>query len=237
MSKTYVIGDLHGRFDLLIKAFDAINAYDKPFGNAKIITLGDYIDRGPESSQIIEQLTAIQKCSDYLMCLKGNHEDIMWQTCRKLPYADWWLSNGGFETLLSYGHPTTGPINLKVIPDDHLHWAWSLPLMHVDKHRVYVHAWVDSSVPLDKQDPEKVIWELYPHNANYGHRQSGKHVVHGHHQFENGPLLRKGRTDLDTFAWYTGRLVIGVFDGDIPGGPIDLIEINGEPYAGRKWAR
>ena len=49
--------------------------------------------------------------------------------------------------------------------------------------------------------------------------------MHGHHQFEDGPKLFSGRTDLDTFAWHTGRLVVGVFDNDKSGGPVDLLEI------------
>jgi len=56
-----------------------------------------------------------------------------------------------------------------------------------------------------------------------------RHVVHGHHQHANGPIFKKNRTNLDTFAWYTGRLAIGVFDDGRPGGPIEVLKVNGEP--------
>lgn len=72
MSKTFVIADLHGRYDLLEKAFNAI--YDRREPDATIVTLGDYIDRGPESKLVIDILRAAQNISGgKLICLKGNH--------------------------------------------------------------------------------------------------------------------------------------------------------------------
>lgn len=229
MPLTYAIADLHGRFDLLVGALMQItqHANDRPY---KVITLGDYVDRGPQSCQIIQHLIDAQACGRPLICLKGNHEEIMRLSCRKLPSAEWWLSNGGGHTLLSYGHVREGRVNVKVVPDAHLDWVEQLPLMHIDQHRVYVHAGVDRHIPLEGQAAltdmhgnQKILWKLYGNDDEGGHGY--RHVVHGHHQFKDGPICKKGRTDLDTFAWYTGRLVIGVFDDDIPGGPIDFIEI------------
>jgi hypothetical protein len=54
--------------------------------------------------------------------------------------------------------------------------------------------------------------------------------VHGHHQHVHGPIFKKHRTNLDTLAWYTGRLAIGVFDDAAPGGPIEVLEVHGEPF-------
>ena len=86
MTKTYVIADLHGRYDLLELGMRTI-VHDTSFFHSgdSIVTLGDYVDRGPQSRQIIEYLMAMQRdLGSRLICLKGNHEDIMWQTCRKL---------------------------------------------------------------------------------------------------------------------------------------------------------
>jgi serine/threonine protein phosphatase 1 len=94
MSKTYVIADLHGRFDLLEMALTKIaNRAELP---ATLITLGDYVDRGPDSRKVIERLMGNLGHEGWrLTCLKGNHEDIMWQTCRrKVPDCGWWLTNG-----------------------------------------------------------------------------------------------------------------------------------------------
>src|SRR5262249_61456530 len=99
------------------------------------------------------------------------------------------------------------------------------PLMHVDRHRVYVHAGVDPDLPLAAQDPEQLLWKIYKAPDQRGH--GTRHVVHGHHQNKDGPVTTEGRTNLDTQAWYTGRLVIGVFDDEVAGGPVSLLEVHG----------
>jgi serine/threonine protein phosphatase 1 len=162
-----------------------------------------------------------------LVCLKGNHEDIMWQCWRQPIKAGWWMDNGGGATLISYGQNYGDIVNVKVVPEQHLHWIEKLPLMHVDRHRVYVHAGVDPDLPLAAQDPEQLLWKIYKGPDQRGH--GTRHVVHGHHQNKDGPVTIEGRTNLDTQAWYTGRLVIGVFDDEVAGGPVSLLEVHGEP--------
>jgi serine/threonine protein phosphatase 1 len=234
MSKTYAIADLHGRFDLLEMAFACIVEHAEP--RATLVTLGDYVDRGPDSRKIIERLMAgLGRDGWRLICLKGNHEDIMWQTCRKLPDVDWWLTNGGGATLISYGQQLGDQADVTIVPAAHLDWVERLPLMYVDKHRVFVHGGVDANCPLDEQDAENVMWKIYPDDDERGYGQ--RHVVHGHHQHAHGPIFKKHRTNLDTFAWYTGRLAIGVFDDESPGGPIEVLEVNSEPIEKRLLSR
>ena len=102
--------------------------------------------------------------------------------------------------------------------------------MHIDNYRIYVHAGVDPEVPLDQQNETTLLWKRYPKGFPDGFGRL--HVVHGHDNSPEGPLLYEGRTNLDTLAWRTGRLVIGVFDDDTPGGPVDFIVVNGSA-AGR----
>jgi hypothetical protein len=85
-----------------------------------------------------------------------------------------------------------------------------------------------ANCPLDEQDADNMIWKIYPDDDDGGHGQ--RHVVHGHHQHAHGPIFKKNRTNLDTLAWYTGRLVIGVFDDAAPGGPSEVLEVHGEPF-------
>ena len=117
MSKTYALADLHGRFDLLEMALACIAEHVEP--PATLVTLGDYVDRGPDSRKIIERLMAGLGHDGWrLTCLKGNHEDIMWQTCRRLPDVDWWLTNGGGATLISREELFHGVRALRLIPQD-----------------------------------------------------------------------------------------------------------------------
>lgn len=220
MTKTYVIADLHGRIDLLEMALAKIEQ-NAP---GAVVFTGDYIDRGPNSAQILDRLIAGPTVSGWKwICLKGNHEDIMLQARANPAKVGWWLSNGGGQTLLSYGQSAGEMANPRVfVPQAHIDWINALPLTHVDGWRVYVHAGLDHSLPLSKQVEETLIWKLY--RAGDSADFHGRHVVHGHHQFEDGPVLYAGRADLDTGAFYSGRLVVGVFDDDTPGGPIDLIE-------------
>jgi serine/threonine protein phosphatase 1 len=223
---TFAIADLHGRFDLLVKAYEAI----KKHGGGTIVHLGDYVDRGPQSRNILDFLMhedTIPKNFKRVV-LKGNHEDMMVQTIREPLHPQWWIGNGGGATLISYGHAREGLYDPTCVPASHIKWLNRLPMIAKDKHRIYVHAGVDPTIPLDEQTEQTLLWKLYPDEFPGGHGDF--HVVHGHHQFEDGPKCYAGRTDLDTLAWLTGRLVVGVFDDDKAGGPVDLLEMQGEPY-------
>jgi len=226
MKLTYAIADLHGRFDLLQAAFDSIgkHAAGRMF---KVVTLGDYIDRGPQSMQIIRHLMAAQSMRVPVICLKGNHEAMMVETIRTPLPPEWWIGNGGGATLRSYGHGLRDPYDPSVVPAEHLNWIDRLPMIYADQHRVFVHAGVDPNVALDQQKEQVLTWFIYPDRANVGH--GDRHVVHGHEQHAHGPQLFECRTNLDTFAWSTGRLIVGVFDDDVAGGPVELLEIKREP--------
>lgn len=229
MSTTYAIADLHGRFDLLQSAYDAISKHAMGTPGT-IVHLGDYVDRGPQSREIIEWLMDDPALPPgwQRVCLRGNHEDIMVTCCEATGLiGSWWIPNGGGATLRSYGAVVGESIldAVERVPAAHLEWLKALPRLHVDEHRVFVHAGVDPFKPLDQQDEQEMGWKLYADDDHRGHGK--RHVVHGHHQFEDGPVLFDWRTDLDTFAWYTGRLVIGVFDDVVAGGPSELLTVQG----------
>jgi len=226
---TYAIADLHGRADLLEEALASIEAH-APWPS-KVVFLGDYIDRGPSSRQIIERLMGEPPAGWTWICIKGNHEDMVRLVLRGQADLDWWIGNGGRQTLESYGHEPGEELDATIIPIAHRHWLYHLPTLHIDKHRVFVHAGVDPMVPLGQQDELTLLWRLYNDDDERGH--GSRHVVHGHHQFAHGPLLMKGRSNLDTYAWLTGRIVVAVFDDDVPGGPVDLIVIVGDPHPAR----
>jgi serine/threonine protein phosphatase 1 len=223
MSLTYVIPDIHGRYDLLSDALSAITA--RPSGEtAIIVTIGDYVDKGPQSREVIERLRSGVGALWRLVTLKGNHDAMMVEALRDPAKMAGWMEKGGDAALASYGGDPGD------VPSAHIAWLDQLLLMHVDSHRLYVHAGVDPEIPLDRQSEATLLWKRYPNGFSEGF---GKlHVVHGHDNFPDGPLLYEGRSNLDTLAWRTGRLVVGVFEDDRPGGPVDFIVVRGPPAEG-----
>jgi serine/threonine protein phosphatase 1 len=224
MSLTYAIPDLHGRFDLLQSAIERIIQHSggQP---STVVTLGDYVDRGPNSRQVIARLMDWQSETLKLVNLKGNHEAMMWETCNDLAEPGWWLKNGGDQTLASYGQSLQEKADPRVVPALHLEWIASLSLIHVDQHRIFVHAAVDPKLPLNQQSEQTLLWKRYPRGFDQGH--GNRHVVHGHHADPRAPIATRGKTNLDGFAWKTGRLVIGVFEDSRAGGATEFLEVVG----------
>jgi serine/threonine protein phosphatase 1 len=223
MSLTYVIPDIHGRYDLLNDALADIAARSGG-ETGVIVTIGDYVDKGPQSKQVIDRLLSGVAEGWSFVALKGNHDAMMVEALRDPAKMAAWVGKGGDAALASYGGDPAA------VPQTHIAWLDQLRLMHVDAHRVYVHAGVDPEIPLNRQSEATLLWKRYPKGFPDGF---GKlHVVHGHDNYPEGPLLYEGRTNLDTLAWRTGRLTIGVFDDDRPGGPVDFVVIKG-PSAGR----
>jgi serine/threonine protein phosphatase 1 len=223
MSFTYVIGDIHGRDDLLGAALAHIAARSGGDGGL-IVTIGDYVNKGPQSRQVVDRLMAGIGGGWKLVALKGNHDAMMVEGLREPLKFEPWLAKGGDAALASYGGDPAA------VPQAHIAWLDQLRLMHLDAHRLYVHAGVDPAIPLDRQSEKTLLWMRYPQAYTGGFREF--HVVHGHDNDPDGPLLFAGRTNLDTAAWRTGRLTVGVFDDDRPGGPVDLIEVRGAAAAG-----
>jgi serine/threonine protein phosphatase 1 len=231
---TYAVGDVHGRLDLLERAFDriALHAGARPH---RVVMLGDYVDRGPDSAGVIAFLIRRQAQAD-VVCLKGNHEDMM---LRAIAGEDGslraWLLNGGRETLRAYGARPDGDFR-RDIPAAHVGWLTGLPLAATDPHRIYVHAGLAPDIPLSLQDEATLLWIRRPFlEAPAGAFEA--HVVHGHTPLWEGkpdpaePELLSQRTNLDTGAYFTGVLSVGVFDEAAPGGPVEVLPIVGRPDA------
>lgn len=231
MSNTYAIADLHGRFDLLCQAIDLIEKDAGEVGG-KLVVLGDFVDRGPQSRSIIDLLMAgPQRPNWEWIVLQGNHEAMMLECLDNPGILRWWVGNGGGQTLESYGYRHGDSLFPLKIPADHLAWLKARPLTHEDQHRIFVHAGVPFDQPLAVAKAETLQWMLYPGDVEHGDAEihpdmghcSGKHIVHGHHQSETHPLLKPHRTNLDSFAWHSGRLAIGVFDETQPQ-PVRIME-------------
>src|SRR5258708_34663362 len=115
MSRTYAVPDLHGRYDLLNAAIEKI--LDHSRGDAaKMVTLGDYVDRGPHSRQVMERLVNWSSEELPLVALKGNHEAMMWECCRNLSQIAWWLKDAGKQTLSTTRQCSSDSLDVSAVP-------------------------------------------------------------------------------------------------------------------------
>lgn len=192
MPKTYVMTDIHGRLEPLKSLLSQI-----PEG-AKIVFLGDYVDRGSQSREVVALVRSLQ--ANGAVCLRGNHEDMVCD-----PDHRNWLANGGASTLMSYQHPLTGEVDVDALVAD-IAWFHSLPTTHSDARRVYVHAGVDPSYDLADQVERMTQWYRYPSKTDIGYR--GLTVVHGH---TPGVFQGQHRICLDAGM---AQMCCGVFDDD-----------------------
>ena len=137
-----------------------------------IVSIGDYVDKGPESRQVIERLLPGIAGGWPFIALKGNHDAMMVQGLREPTKLTRWLEKGGDAALASYGGDPAA------VPQAHIAWLDGLRLTYADTHRLYVHAGVDPEVPLDRQSEETLLWKRYPKGYSLGF--GDRHVVHGH---------------------------------------------------------
>ncbi|PDT27346.1 serine/threonine protein phosphatase [Rhizobium sp. L9] len=218
---TYAIGDIHGRYDLLLKAEEAIlqDGARLP-GQKLIVTLGDYIDRGPESAQVITHLMEPPPDGFDRICLIGNHEIAMLDYVDGwLPYDDW-MRMGSAESLKSYGldpeHlPLVFPSGAQLdaflrqsLPHTHIDFMRALPIMLDTPSVVFVHAGIDPMLPLSAQTEEDLV--LIRHRFLESRVPLPKLVVHGHTPSDE-PDIRPRRLNLDTRAFRSGKLTVARF--------------------------
>jgi serine/threonine protein phosphatase 1 len=223
--RLYVIGDIHGRSDLLdrmvVEITRDLEAY--PVGAALTATLGDYVDRGPDSFGVIERLMR-NPFPTPLVTLKGNHESLFEAFLKDASCAGQWLRLGGLETLRSYEIPITSlstddnyqraAEDLRIaLPPAHCKFLRSLwTSLPIGKYFM-CHAGVRPGIPLDRQSEEDMLWireEFLSSRADFG-----KIVVHGHTPTES-PEVLPNRINIDTGAFMTGRLTCAVLDKGRP---------------------
>jgi serine/threonine protein phosphatase 1 len=195
------IGDIHG----CSRAFDVLLAQVSPQPEDLVITLGDYVDRGPDSFGVMERLLKFKE-KGRLVALRGNHDEMMLDARAG---KEWrmWLVCGGKETLSSYGLAVPEARDLSVVPERH--WKFleedCVDWYETEKH-IFVHASVDPTLPLDKQSIYMLHWEKL---INPVAHCSGKVMVCGHtRQVSGDPLDLRTTVCIDTgvyerFGWLT----------------------------------
>ena len=223
-TRLYAIGDIHGRADLLRRLLAAIaeDAAGRPPAVQRLIYLGDYVDRGPQSQDVINIVLDEAPAGFEVVALRGNHEEMMARFLDDTTVARTWMMNGGDATLGSYGVEAPSifagtPIHRHAqaqfrtqLPLRHKEFLAGLADSHVEGDYLFVHAGLRPGVPLAQQRPEDLRWirdEFLNSKADFG-----KVVVHGH-SIEREPVVRANRIGIDTGAYATDRLTCLVLEG------------------------
>jgi serine/threonine protein phosphatase 1 len=221
-ARLYVIGDIHGRLDLLDQVIDAIHRDVEEHGPiALTVTLGDYIDRGPASRGVLDRLIGNPFPTPFV-ALKGNHEALLEAFLANPAVGKQWRVLGGAETLYSYGVPGGTLMAGKdcaeaadrlraALPAEHLSFLQSLKTSLSHGQYFLCHAGVRPGVPLESQQEEDLLsirGEFLNSKMDFG-----KIIVHGHTPHPE-PEVLPNRINIDTGAFATGRLTCAVLEGD-----------------------
>lgn len=191
------IGDIHGCRLALETLIEAI----APTEQDTIVTLGDYIDRGPDSRGVIDTLVELGK-SCQLVGILGNHEEMMLEVLQRGASHHAWLRYGGVETLESYGFDG----DLDFLPESHQRFLDSLGDYFSMDDYFFTHAAYDPEVPLEKQEIEMLRWYSLTNGIPPRH-QSGLTAVVGHTANREGEILNSGHLIcLDTYCYGGGWL-------------------------------
>lgn len=223
----YAIGDIHGEAEKLLRLHSRIQRnHDVDFpGQAFILVhLGDYIDRGPDSFEVVDVLSKLEFATPaQFINLKGNHEQMMLDAYNEEQGIEraysFWIRNGGDKTLASYRRA-----GFDKPPKRHIDWLTQLKTYHWDKTAklIFVHAGIDpQNFPDDGED--RHLWtrsSQFFNTENWGDKlPNGTSVIHGHTPTEHGLPDIDGdfrRINIDTGACYGGDLTAIILAPDEP---------------------
>ncbi len=195
--RTIAIGDIHGCDAALAALLEAVN----PQPEDVVVTLGDYVDRGPNTRGVIDQLLGLTtRCQ--LVPLQGNHEIMMLQAVAvgSGHPMDFWMECGGRATLASYGD------SLHEIPEAHLRFLQSCRYFHTTERHAFIHANYYPELPWEDQPPFMAQWESLQ-STTPGPHESGKTVLVGHTSQRTGEVLHLGHLIcVDTYCYGGGWL-------------------------------
>lgn len=227
--RVYAIGDIHGYAEVLDRMHEAIEAdlAERPIDRARIVYIGDYIDRGPDSKGVLDRLVERELVAPHIdhVFLLGNHEDAMFNEFMVDPrgHRQDWLQWGGLEALLSYGvqpemqkplapqSPYLAQALSEALPLTHQEFFKNLQLHHVVGDYLFVHAGIKPGVALEKQTKQDLTFTREPFMSHKGHHSH--RVVHGHTPTKNRKVeILPNRINVDTCLYGGGPLSCAVLE-------------------------
>lgn len=215
---TYIIGDIHGQAEMLERLLAAIESRHKWKAAdlaGRIVFLGDYIDRGPDSKGVIDlAITGLPEFESIF--LKGNHEQLLIEVINSDERNVWnnWISAGGEVTLKSFGYDLfrdryDSNLLREILGKNRVDWLDKLLTIYPFEDIVCVHAGLNPNVPISEQDDKDMLWIRKRFlDSNY---DFGVGVVHGHTPHDR-PVVKPNRICLDTGAGMGGPLTALVVD-------------------------
>lgn len=212
MKRYLVISDIHGTYTAFLQLLEKMNYSEE---TDQLILLGDYIDRGQESKEVLDQVIALQK--EGAIVLRGNHDQMMLDAYEgKQAALDRWLRNGGKQTMASYGSKDWELV--KENPDflRHLNFIRGLAYYHETEDYIFVHAGVLPDQDPAHTDPEILLWIREEFYLNY---QGEKLVVFGHTPTK---YLHK---DGSNQVFFGENPIIGIDGAAVYGGQLNGIEL------------
>ncbi|RWE73463.1 metallophosphoesterase [Mesorhizobium sp.] len=236
--RLYAIGDVHGRLDLLTAMHRRIES-ELVYAHAsdwRIIHLGDYVDRGPDSRSVIDFLIEARKRDPRNIMLAGNHDIGMLEFLAHAEPDGLFMNYGGVQTAQSYGvdlvrdahwYGKAGAVArghaalVKAVPRSHVDFLQSLTFSASFGDFFFCHAGIRPSVPLDHQNQQDLIWirdAFHDHPGLFS-----KVIVHGHTPVPEAEV-KANRVNVDTLAWKSGTLSALAVNG----GDKQIIDVQGK---------
>ena len=220
----YAIGDVHGRLDLLTNLLKKVIADARAFQDKRVVVvfLGDYIDRGLQSSGVLDFLSKLEMGRIETIFLRGNHDQVLLDFLQDPEVGADWFQFGGRETLLSYKvQPPIGLADasersrcqkelLQKIPAPHIDFLKRTKLSHECGRCFFVHAGVDPDKPMAAQTSAELLWirEAFLEST----KPLSHVIVHGHTP-ESGPVWNGRRIGIDTGAYISNSLTAARISG------------------------
>lgn len=236
--RLYAIGDVHGRQDLLAAMHRRI-ASELEYASGsdwRIVHLGDYVDRGPDSKSVIDFLIEARKRDPRNIMLAGNHDIGMLEFLADAEPDGLFMNYGGIQTAQSYGvdlvrdahwYGKAGIVArghaalVKAVPRNHVDFLQSLTFSVSFGDFFFCHAGIRPGVPLDRQNQQDLIWIR---DAFHDHQELfSKVIVHGHTPVPEAEV-KANRVNVDTLAWKSGMLSALAING----GDKQIIDVQGK---------